>query len=63
MAGGTDGRGRGQEFPQPHKRALGVYSSWHDLQAPATLFPAFVTSSALTPSAPSSGKVFLSCYC
>lgn len=54
-----------EEFPQPHKWALGVYSSCSDpveLQASLPL-PAFVASSAPTPSAPSSGKVFLSCHC
>lgn len=61
MAGGTDERGAGEEFPQPHERALGVYSSWNDLQTHATLFPAFTAFSASTPSAPSSGKGFLSC--
>lgn len=31
-AGGTNGLGvAGEEFPQPHKWALGVYSSWNDL--------------------------------
>lgn len=60
MECGTDGPGDGG-FPQPHERALGIYSSWNHLQAHGTLFPAFIASSAPSPSAPSSGKVFLSC--
>lgn len=62
MEYGTDGPGD-EGFPQPHARALGIYSSWNHLQAHGTLFPAFIASSAPSPSAPSSGKVFLSCRC
>lgn len=61
MAGGTDGRA-GKEFPQPHERALGVYSSWNDLRAHAILFPAFEASSVPTAPAPSPGKLFRSCH-
>lgn len=43
------GVGAGEEFPQPHKWALGVYSSWNNLRAHASVLPAFVASSAPTP--------------
>lgn len=62
MERGTDGPG-GEGFPQPHERAVGIYSSWNHLQTHAILVPAFKASSASAPSTPSSGKVFLSCRC